>query len=276
MVLGILQSISEIIKYFLLGLIQGIAEILPISSSGHLVVYQAFLQIGTTDNLILEVWLHFASLLALVIFFRTTILQLIIGFFQYTFNKKQEYRPQFDLVLYLVVATIPVVIVGLFLEPVIIHAFSSLLFVAIGFSITAMVLLFVYKKAIYVEKDLNYKSALLIGLAQCVGVLPGVSRSGMTLSAARFAKVPIQKGKEFVFLLFIPVTLGSFIVSIGDLNLTNQLPMHNLIIAMISTFVFTFLALNFIFKKLQYRHYKYFAIYCFIMSLATLLMFIGL
>lgn len=269
MVLSVLSDLLAYLKYFVLGLVQGISEILPISSSGHLVFYQHVLDVSFGTNLTFEVLLHFASLLALLLFFRHLIIDLIVGFFRFVFKKEKEYQSQFMLAIYIVVATIPVVIVGLLLEPVIASAFSSLLFVAIGFFITASILFYVYKQTYTEEKPLNYKSALFIGLAQCIGVFPGVSRSGTTLSAARLQKLNMQKAKEFVFLLFIPVSLGSFIMSIGDVSLVVNQQFGLNIVAMISSFLFTYGALVFIFKKLQYHHYKYFSIYCALMAVIT-------
>lgn len=269
MIVSFINDMLQLLKYILLGIIQGVAEILPISSSGHLVFYKAILGVDLGGNLTFEVLLHFASLLALLVFFREKIVDLMIGFYQYVFKKKQEYHEKFMLVIYLIVATIPVMLVGLFLEDVVISIFSSLIYVAFGFLITAGVLYFVYRMKPGAETKMNYKKAVVIGLAQCVGVMPGISRSGMTLSAARAQNLELRHAKDFAFLLFLPVSLGSFILSLNDLSLTidNQFILN--FIAMIFAFIFTLLALIFIFKKLQYRHYKYFSFYCFMMGIAT-------
>ncbi len=269
MVLTILSRILDLIKYLALGVVQGISEILPISSSGHLLFYKELFGVSTTSNLTFEVLLHFASLIALLWFFRKTLIDLVRGFFGFIFKKETEYKEQFLLVVYIVVATIPVIFVGLFLEDIVAQVFSSLIYVALGFVITSGVLYFVYNLKTPTTEKLNLKKALIVGLAQCIGVLPGVSRSGMTLSTARSQKLDIQKAKEFAFLLFIPVSLGSFILSISDFTMAFDWQMFLNIAAMVSAFVFTYLALVFIFKKLQYAHYKYFSLYCLFMAVMT-------
>jgi undecaprenyl-diphosphatase len=270
--LTLIGQLWEIVIHVILGIVQGVSEILPISSSGHLLFYQSLLHYQAQDNLTFEIMLHFASLMALLIYFRKIILDLFIGFFRFIITRNEKDRRHFDLAMMVVVATIPVVLVGLFLEPLIVGAFSRLYVVGIGFFVTAFVLFYVYKQKMVTEKPLTYRNALFIGLAQCIGVLPGVSRSGMTLSAAKLSKLNINEAKQFVFLLFIPVSLGSFILSLGDMNfeMNSQFFLNGL--SMISAFVFTYFALHFLLKKLQYHHYRYFAFYCGIMGLLTMIL----
>ncbi len=262
---------GEAIKYFILGVVQGISEILPISSSGHLQLAKYLLGVNTSENLMLEIMLHFASLIALIIFFWKLIVDIIRDFFIYIFKRKAQAKHNFMLGVYVIVASIPVAIVGFLFEDQVNRIFANLIFTAIGFLITSIMLYMVYNRKTHNVYDVDMKKALFIGSAQMIGVLPGVSRSGTTLAAAKLANVEITKAKEFVFLLFLPVAFGSFVFSLGDINeIQNAGSGLSLnLIGMISSFFFTFLSLNFIFKKLKFEHYKYFSMYCLFISIVT-------
>ncbi len=269
----------EYIKYFILGLVQGVAEILPISSSGHLALAESLLQIQFSGNQleVFTVFLHFASLLALIIFMWPIIIRLIKGVFTYLFThdpaRRSLAKPDFMTFIYLIIASIPVAIVGIFLEDKIASIFGNLLFIGIDFAITGLVLLavsFLFKKT--GQDKYTWKNTLMAGLFQCIGVMPGISRSGITMSGAKIAGLDDNHAKEFAFLLFIPVAFGSFIFSLDNLSGlagSNQIPLY--ITGMVAAFVFTLLALKYIFKRFSTKQYPYFAYYMFAISLFTII-----
>lgn len=263
----------ELLKYIFLGILQGISEILPISSSGHLALAQNILQVNQENEGLFAIFLHFASLLALLIFFRKTIWQMIKGTFCYLFKKDKNAKEDFMLVIYLIIASIPVGIVGVLFEEKVEAIFSNLLFIGIAFLLTAFILYLVSFLKEDGEEKITLKSACIVGLAQLIGIFPGISRSGITMSGGKVAKLSNEKAKHFAFLLFIPVALGSFIFSLGDIASLTSAGSWNLVlylIAMIVTFIFTYLALLFIFKKFNVKHYKYFAIYMVIIGIFTI------
>lgn len=271
----------EYLKYILLGIVQGISEILPISSSGHTVLVESLinLQLPTEDLALLSVFMHFASLVAMVIFFWKPIWKMIKHTWLYLFgkdkDKRAEYREGLFLFLYVVVASIPVGIVGILLEDKVTEIFGKLLIIGIFFIINGLILLFVglFKKAAP-ENEYTWKNTIITGLFQCIGVLPGISRSGITMSGAKIAGLDDKKAKEFAFLLFLPVAGGSFVLSLPDLVAMNANQSHLIpyfIVAMIFAFGFTILALLFIFKKFHFGHYKWFAIYMFAIGIFTII-----
>lgn len=271
-------SFIELLKYLFLGFVQGIAEILPISSSGHLAVAQYILAVNYDNEALFAIFVHFASLLALLIFFRELIIRVIVNFFTYLVSKdiveKQKAKPDFMLAIYLVLASIPVAFIGVFFEDLVTQVFGQLLFVGIGFFVTALVLLSVGLWSKHrVNSTYTLKNTMITGVFQCIGILPGISRSGITMSGARIAGLDNQKSKEFAFLLFIPVALGSFVLSLTDISLALSSSAELFIyygVAMIAAFIFTYLALLFIFKKFSIKSYKYFAVYMFIVAALTI------
>ena len=271
-------SLIDFLKYLFLGIVQGIAEILPISSSGHLAVAQHFLSVNYENEALFAIFVHFASLLALLIFFRELIIRIIVNFFTYLVSKdvveKQKAQPDFMLAIYLVVASIPVAFIGVFFEDLVTTLFGSLLYVGIGFLVTAITLLLVGQLTkTRLSASYTFKNTIIAGLFQCIGILPGVSRSGITMSGGRIAGLDEVKSKEFAFLLFIPVAGGSFILSLTNISsaLSSSVNLYLYYgIAMLAAFIFTYLGLLFIFKKFTIKSYKYFAIYMFIIAAFTI------
>ncbi len=233
------------INEILLAFIQAITEFLPISSSGHL----AFLSnIISEPNLFFFTVLHLASLIAVLIFTRKEIKNLL------SFDKK--YRRQG---IYLIIATIPAVIFGLFFENLIEKSFSSFLFLGIAFLFTGFILFLT--KFSSVSSKLNYKNSLFIGLMQALALFPGVSRSGMTISAGLFSGIEKEKAAKFSFLLFIPLALGAFILELNEFYFN-----WSLLISFIICLVFSLIFLNLLLLIIKKNMFWLFSIYCFILS----------
>ncbi len=269
-----MQRLINILKFIILGIIQGCSEILPISSSGHLLLLQSFMHINQNQIAIVTILLHFSSLLALVIYFRKLIIKIFVGSFRYIFLKDKTRKEDFDYLIFLIIASIPIGIVGIFLEDKIDSLFSNLLFVGIGFIFTAFILLLYRKLENKNNESLSIKQALMAGLFQLIGIFPGISRSGMTLTGNKLAGLENKKAKEFTFLLFIPVAFGSFIFSLDDACLLFKASIDLLIcsiISMVVTFIFTYLAIHLFLNKLNNKHFKYFSIYLVSIGIFTIL-----
>lgn len=233
----------------LLAIIQAITEFLPVSSSGHLALIS---NIISEPNLFLITTLHVASLLAILVFTRKEILELL------NFNKQAN-----KTWIYLIIATIPAALFGFLFKDIIEKMFSSFLFLGLAFMFTG-VILFLTKFAHRTDK-LNSKNALIIGLFQILALFPGVSRSGMTISAGLFLGINKEKAAKFSFLLFIPLIIGASILEIGDayFNIT-------LAIAFIITFLLSLLFLNVLMYIIKKDYFWLFSIYLFIIGLTSL------
>lgn len=271
-----MDRLLELIKYIFVGILQGISEILPISSSGHLIVFQDIFNINTNNSVTFTILLHFASLCALLIYFRKTLIDLIKGTFLFVFKKDNQQKEKFLLMLYIIIASVPVGIIGILFEDKIESVFSNLLFVGINFIFTSALLFVISNIKNKNEHNVTLKSAIITGLFQVISIFPGISRSGATISGARISGLEENKAKNFSFLLFIPVALGSFIFSLDDASKMLLESKNTLILSVISmcfTFVFTYLSLLFVLKKFTNKHYKYFSLYLFLLGLATIFYF---
>lgn len=272
-----------ILKYIVIAFVQGVAEILPISSSGHMVITKHILGIGTED-LSFEIFLHFASLIAIVFFLRKRLFELVKDFLIFVFKRPNiedanysKIKNNFIICIYIVVATIPAGILGILLEDIIGQHLTSLLFVGIFLIITA-ILLYI-STLIKCEKEIHeikWYNALAIGLFQCVGILPGISRSGSCIVGSKAQKVNQNDSAEFAFLLAIPIMLGSAIFSINDISIAfqNKELIIPYIIAFIVTLFATYVALAIFLKIVRKQKLYYFSIYCILMGILSIILYL--
>ncbi|MCX6742037.1 MAG: undecaprenyl-diphosphate phosphatase [Candidatus Pacearchaeota archaeon] len=248
----------ELMQAIILSVIQGVTEWLPISSSGHLAFIQYLFGI---NNLAFDVFLHFASILAVIFVFRKEIASL----FDFTKKKNIKYF------LLLFIATIPAAIVGYLLRNVIGDLFSKIIFVGIFFMINGV---FIFStKFIKPSKEKREHPSLFgaigIGIAQVFALLPGISRSGSTISAGLFNGVDREEAVKFSFLLSIPVVLGAAVLETKDFIFSN-IDIGLLIISFITTFFISILAIILLKKIVKGNYFYLFGIYTFILGIVVL------
>ena len=236
----------------LLAIIQAVTEFLPISSSGHLALISNL--IGTPDLFLITI-LHFASLLAVVIFLRKEIKQLL------SFDKKYS-----KLWIFLIIGTIPAALFGFFFKSIINSSLSSFLVLGISFLFTS-VILFITKFA-KEYSNLNIKNSLFIGLMQVLALFPGVSRSGITISSGLFSGLNREKAAKFSFLLFIPLELGAMILELGEFYFS-----YTLFIALVICFILSLVFLNILYIVVKNGKFWLFSIYSFIIGLIALYLY---
>ena len=273
-----MTTFIKYLKYALLGLIQGIAEILPISSSSHLMLFQHLLKVDS-PGLTFEMFTNMASFIALLVFFRKEILSLLKSFFSYIFkkNERSENKKQFYYVIKLVIAILPIGILGLIFKDQI-ENLKSLLFVGIGLFITGSLLLVTYFTR-NLRKELaevSFASSALIGFSQAFSLLPGISRSGSTIVSGRATNLSLKTILTFSFLSYVLISLPISVLSIYDaLKASEQINIGGFITAFIFTFLATFFTAKIVMKRLKIKHLIYFGIYCLLISsLALVLHFI--
>ncbi|WP_407922645.1 undecaprenyl-diphosphate phosphatase [Abyssicoccus albus] len=258
----------EFLKYVFLGLVQGVTEPIPISSSGHLVLLQEFLGIGA-KGFTFEILVNTASLIAVVIIYWKDIVQLFIHFIQYIGGKRsKEVIEDFKFVMYLIIATIPAGILGLLLEDFIGDHKSALL-VGIMLIVTGIALWVIRNnRGKKFDGDLTLKDAIIVGFAQAVALIPGISRSGATIVGAMGVGMNQKTALKFSFLLYIPISLGTALLGIKDI--INEPPTQNMVIAYIGAFIASLVASYISLKWLQGIMAKgnlfIFSLYCFIVG----------
>lgn len=261
----------SILQSIILGIIQGITEFLPISSSGHLVILPYFFSWDYIP-LYFTVTVHFGTLLAVVSVFYKDIARIIKGFFLGLFIKEERKSPDFKLSLFIILGTIPAAVIGFLAEDYAEKLFSSPLMVAAFLLVTALLLWTSEIGGRHMEKNarghkkLSFPIALVVGLGQALAIFPGISRSGATISSARYFGINRKKAVRFSFLLSVPVILGSFIFEIfsewAEIFSGGRIVLVNLLVGLIFSFIAGYFAIKFLLNMVSKKNLNVFAIYC--------------
>ncbi|MDE4084817.1 undecaprenyl-diphosphate phosphatase [Planococcus maritimus] len=258
------------IKFLLLGLFQGLTEPIPISSSGHLLIAQYFLDVEIEgSNSTFALLVNSASLIAVLIIYREDIKRLIINGLKFFKEKTPETRRDFMFIVYLVVATIPAGIIGVLFQDTIDSYLSTIVTVGVTLVVTGLALWFIRNmRGQRKDGNMTMKDAIIIGGAQAVALIPGISRSGATIVAAMARGINQETALRFSFLLFIPISLGGAVLSITDIvnddNLATMAVPY--IMAFIGSLVASYFSLKWFMNIMAKGQLKYFAIYCFIVG----------
>ena len=268
------MDILEIIRYIFLGLLQGFTEPIPVSSSGHLVIAREIFGIEA-KGLSFEILLNTASLIAILFIYRLDITAIVINLSRFLFKgaRDEEAVEDFRYTIYLIIATIPVGVLGILLKDII-GDNVSMLTVGLMLFITGLALWFIKnRRGVKRDGDLSVKDAIIVGLAQCVALMPGVSRSGAALVGSMAVGMNQKNALRFVFLLYIPVSLGTALISVGDL--VNDPEIMSLAIpyalAFIASIIATYFGLKWLQGVMERGNLAIFTYYCFTLgSLAIL------
>lgn len=251
--LGILQSI-------MLGIMQGITEWLPVSSSGHLVLVQKLFNLQVP--VAFDVWLHVATLLVVIAFFYKDIARIMTALLRW---QTQSY--DFRLALFILAASAITAAVVLPFRDLFEKAFSSLAATGLAFLATGMLLFFSDRNIR--NSTFKLKSALLVGLTQGMAFLPGISRSGSTISAALMLGIKKEDAFRFSFLILILPALGAGMMKINELA-SSSIPITSLASGFTAALIVGFLSLNFLKKAVMQGKFHCFAYYCWFIGVLAL------
>lgn len=238
----------------ILGIVQGVTEFLPISSSGHLVLLEKLFGIKV-DLIIINIFLHIGSLLAVIVYYRKTLWGLIKKPFQKT-------------TLLLLLATVPTIIIVLCFNDFIEASFGGR-YLVLGFMLTAIFMV-VASFDFGNKGSINKKTATIMGVMQGIATLPGISRSGSTLTCGVVCGKDRKEVADFSFLMSIPVILGSLVFELVKIKGAIATPWYLVIIGMFFSFVFGYIAIAFMIKIIQKAKLYYFSIYLVILSIILL------
>lgn len=278
-----MNLIKDVIVYAILGAIQGFSEPIPISSSGHLVLFQSIfeklgLMVPQMNDVTFEVIVNTGSLLAIMFYYRQDIIRLIKAFFGYIAKpqERDELLPDFRFCMLLIVATIPAAIGGVFLNDYIEHAFSNPKLVGCCLLLTSCFLMLIHKfgyKGRRTAKNMNLWDALRMGFFQLLALLPGVSRSGSTLTGGMLGGLDQKAARDFSFFMFMPVSFGAIILKLKDFLTSSTVAALWLpyLISFIVSAIVTYLALNLLFSILNKKKLNYFSYYCFAVGIIAIL-----
>jgi len=242
------------LKYIILGIIQGITEFFPVSSSGHLVIAQKFLGV-TEQAVVVSVVLHLGTSLALVIFFFKDILNLLRNI---------------RLLSYIIIVTLVTGVIGVSGKGFFERLFNSPRLVAVALIVTGIILILTKKFMKTKRSALNIKDALTLGITQGFAIIPGISRSGITISTLLFRGIDRETSFRFSFLASIPAVFGAAILEAKDISLACNMDAGNLIIGFIFSLLTGILSLRILKIILGKAKLYYFGYYCIIIAIITL------
>ncbi|MGM9923982.1 MAG: undecaprenyl-diphosphate phosphatase [Bacillus sp. (in: firmicutes)] len=261
------------LKYLFLGIVQGFTEPIPVSSSGHLVLIQHYFGIEV-KGMSFELLVNSASLIAVLLIYREDIWRLMQNGYLYVAKKEESAKSDFRFILYLIAATIPAGIIGVLFEDYISEHLKGLTTLGIALLVTGAALWSIRNlRGRKNDNDLSLKDAIIIGLAQVVALIPGISRSGATIVAAMSLGTKQETALRFSFLLFIPVSLGGMILSLSDILHDPQLSTLAIpyMLAFFGSLIASYFSLRWFMNIMAKGNLIYFAIYCFIVGAAVLI-----
>lgn len=266
-----IDQLIFIVQYIFLGFVQGFTEPIPISSSGHLVIIQSLFGLKL-ESLTFEILVNFGSLIAVLIIYWQDIVRLAANAWRFLFKRDQAGADDFKFVIYLVIATIPAGLMGVLVGDQIASIFSTAKTTGISLIITAIALWMIRnlrgKKA---DRDLTLKDAIIIGLAQSVALIPGISRSGATIVAAMLLGMKRPTALRFSFLLYIPVSLGTMLLSLDELMTVTSSLWIPYLLAFITAGIASYYALRWFMNIMNRGNLIYFSIYCLIIGVLAFL-----
>lgn len=256
----------DTLQAIIMGIVQGLTEFLPVSSSGHLALASELLgtDLAAEDDLTFSLALHAATVLSTIVVLWHEVWRILRGAFSRKFNDEQAY------ILKIVISMIPIGIVGFCLMDYIEAAFSSLLVVGIMLLVTAALLTFAYKAKPRQKESISYRDAFIIGLAQSVAVLPGLSRSGSTIATGLLLGNRKESVAQFSFLMVLPPILGNALLDILKGDFGGSVDILPLMAGFIAAFITGCLACKFMIEVVKRGKLIYFAIYCAIVGCITI------
>lgn len=257
------------IEALILGIIQGLTEFLPVSSSGHLEIVTVLLNVESEENLLFAVIVHAATALATVVVFRKDIFELVRGILQFKWNESWEFTVK------ILISMVPVGIVGIFYEDQITALFTgNLLLVGCMLLVTSALLFFSHFKKTN-DRPVSYLDSIVIGVAQAIAILPGISRSGATIATALLLGVDKTKATRFSFLMVLIPILGASLLKVKDFYESpasyDGLPLLAVIVGFVAAFGAGYAACKWMLGIVRKGKLTYFAAYCFVVGLIAII-----
>jgi undecaprenyl-diphosphatase len=262
--------LEELIKTIILGIIQGLTEWLPISSTGHLKLAEYFLDLKAP--ILFDVILHIGTLIVILFFFRKDIKNILSALVRLDFKTENG-----RFIPLIIVGTIPTALIGVAFGDLIETTFQNIVPIAIAFLICGVLL---YSSKVGKEKvdSITYLAAIIMGTAQGIAIIPGISRSGTTIAIALLLGIKREKAFKFSFLLSIPAILGALGLMVykqSDVLATAGLGWTEILAGVIVAMFVGYLALKLLWRILASRKFHFFAFYCWLLGVALIILSLG-
>ena len=267
----------DIIQGIIIGIVQGLTEFLPVSSSAHLMFIQKLL--GVESSLAFDTFLHLGSLLAVLIFFRADIYKMLRAWLlsvgdilQHRFKEGFYSDPYKRLAWYVILATIPVGIVGVLFESQVDALFAGALYVPGFFLFVTGTILYLSQRMASGQIDMSHMGwfqSLFMGLGQACAIMPGLSRSGTTIATGLVVGLDKEFAAKFSFILSIPAIFGAFIIQLKDIGLSMGTDGAAVMLGFIAAFISGYLAIKWLLDLIQNKSLDIFAYYCWIVGIVV-------
>jgi len=253
----------DILRSIVLGIVQGLTEFLPVSSSGHLEIAKYILgedAVGE-ESLFLTVILHFATALSTIVIFRKFIWEIITS----AFSKTGKYSRSF--IINIIISMVPAAFVGVFFDDLMEQLFNKNLILVCSMLIVTGLLLYVADKAKNTNKKVGPLQAIIIGISQAIAILPGISRSGATISTSVLLGIDREEAARFSFLMVVPLIFGKIAKDLLDDSFTTfNANLLELGVGFVSAFLTGLIACTWMIALVKKSQLKYFSYYCFVVA----------
>jgi len=256
------------IEALILGIIQGLTEFLPVSSSGHLELTKVIL--GDTslpeESMLMTVVLHAATAISTLVVFRKDIAEIFKGLFQFKWNEQTIFS------IKIILSMIPAGLVGVFFNDEIESLFGGQLLLVGSMLIVTAILLLLADRAKTTQKSVSYWDSIIIGISQAIAIMPGISRSGATISISVLLKIDRSKAARFSFLMVVPLILGAMAKDLmsGTIAYESSL-MFPLIVGFFAAFFTGILACTWMISLVKKAKLSWFAFYCFVVGISAII-----
>jgi len=259
----------HLLKFLFLAVVQGITEFFPISSSGHLVIFEHLFNVKG-DKPLITVVLHSGTLFSIIVFYRKKLQFVLKNTFKIIYQPSSVNNQEKKYIGGIIIVTVITGVIAYFFKDFFEHLFTKPLYVSIFLFINGVILLstlFIKKK----KKTNILKSSLVIGIAQSFAIIPGISRSGSTISAALFTGWKRKKAAEFSFIAFIPAMVGAIIFEFHKIN--SEIDLINLFTGFLVSFLVGYFSIKYLIRIIESKRFHIFGIYCIIISIIGFFIF---
>lgn len=268
------MNLIQVLQYVFLGIVQGFTEPIPISSSGHLLIFKELFNFEMLNDMNFEIVVNFGSFIAICFLYRKEIIKIITDFFMFIKTKKDTYKENYKYAWLIVLGTIPAGIVGLILKDTIESISGNVKIIGIALLITALAL-FIIKdfKGKKEKKEMTIMDAITVGLFQVVALFPGISRSGSTIVGGMSRDLKRETAVNYSFMLYLPISLATMLLGVKDLIETPNISSLVLpyALGMIVSCIVTYFSAKWFINIMKKGKLGYFSIYCLIVGILVVL-----
>lgn len=268
------MNILQILQYVFLGVIQGFTEPIPISSSGHLLIFKNLFNFDMLNDINFEIVVNFGSFIAICFLYRKDILKIITDFFNYIKTKSDKYKENYKYAWLIVIGTIPAGIFGIIFKDTIDELSNNVKLVGLALLMTAFALFLIKDTKGKKEKnEITIFDSIVIGLFQVIALFPGISRSGSTVVGAMSRDLKREPAINYSFMLYLPISLATMLLGVKDLIATPNIGSLALpyVFGMIASGIITYFSAKWFINIMKKGKLGYFSIYCLIVGLLVIL-----